>query len=123
MPRFGSLRAHVYFPTIFNFFVSTFPQSDDFLTTSYADDFTVSCANPNVDQKGDALSAHSANIEELSDERGLANSAPKSTITLFTIQFAQSSTHPQVSLNNSILPLERIPCILGVTFDPHFKFN
>ena len=22
-----------------------------------------------------------------------------------------------------ILPLERSPCILGVTFDPHFKFN
>ena len=25
--------------------------------------------------------------------------------------------------DNSILPLERTPCILGVTFDPHFKFN
>ena len=31
--------------------------------------------------------------------------------------------HPQVTLNNSILPLERTPCILGVTFDPHFKSN
>ena len=53
----------------------------------------------------------------------LCISAPKSTITLFTPQFVQSNTHPQVTLNNSILPLERTPCILGVTFDPHFKFN
>ena len=48
-------------------------------------------------------------IEEWADERGLAISALKSTITLFTPQFAQSSTNPQVTLNNSILPLERTP--------------
>ena len=57
------------------------------------------------------------------DERGLAISVPKSTITLFTPQFAQSNTHPQLTLNNSIPPLEHTPCTLGVTFNPHFKFN
>ena len=45
------------------------------------------------------------------------------TITLFTSQFAQYNTHPQVTLNNSTLTLERTPCILGVTFEPHFKLN
>ena len=55
--------------------------------------------------------------------RALAISAPKSTITLFTPQFAQSETHPQVTLNNSILHLEKTACMLGVTFDPHFKVN
>ena len=28
--------------------------------------------------------------------------------------------HSQATLNNSILPLERTPCLLGVTFNPHF---
>lgn len=56
----------------------------------------------------EALNAHSSNIEEWADERGLAIFALESTITLFTPQFAQSNTHPQVTL---------------VTFDPHFKFN
>ena len=51
------------------------------------------------------LYAHSPNIEEWVDERSLAISVPKSTITLFTPQFAHSNTHPQVTLNNSILPL------------------
>ena len=38
-------------------------------------------------------------------ERGLAISAPESTIILFTPQFAQPGTNPQFTLNNSILPL------------------
>ena len=39
---------------------SKFPQSDDFLTSSYADDFTISCSNSNVDQMAEA---HSSIIE------------------------------------------------------------
>ena len=49
------------------------------------------------------------------------HSTPKSTITLFPPQFAQSNAHPRITLNNSILSLERTACILGVTFDPHLK--
>jgi len=71
----------------------------------------------------EALTTHVSNIEEWADERGLAISASKSTITLFTSLFAQSNTHPKVTLNNSLLPLEKTPRILEVTFDPHFKFN
>ena len=59
---------------------------------------------------------------EWADERGLIISAPKSTVTLFTSDTRQSHTHPQVSLPDSILPLERHPRILRVTFDPHFTF-
>ena len=36
-------------PILFNFFVYTFPQSDDLLTNFYADDFTVSYSNSNRD--------------------------------------------------------------------------
>ena len=48
----------------------------------------------------------------------LLQSPPSS---LFTPQFGQSN--PRVTLSNSIMPLERTPCTLGVTFDPHFKIN
>ena len=111
-------------PTLFNFFVFTYPQSDDFLTNAdtflltYADNFCFL-----FQLQHEAFSAHSSNIEEWADERGLVISAPKLTITLFTPQFAQSNTHPQITLNSSILPLERTPCIIRVTFDPHFQFN
>ena len=105
--RVGIPQGACIFPTLFNFFDSTFSESDNFLTNSYADDFTDSCSNSNVDQMAEALSAYSSNIEERADERGLDISAPKSTIPLCTPQFAQSNTYRQVSMNNSILPLER----------------
>ena len=60
-------------------------------------DVQVAVSTSNVAQMTDALTAHSSNIEECADERDLAISAPKSTITLFTPQFAQSNTHPQVT--------------------------
>ena len=70
-------------PTLFNIFSSPFPQSDNYLTSSYADDFTIiSCFNSYVYQMAEALSAHSPIIEEWTDVRGLAISAPKSTITI-----------------------------------------
>ena len=43
-------------------------------------------------------------------------------MTLFTLQFVQSNTHPQVTLNNSLLSLEKTLRILGVTFDTNLKF-
>ena len=70
----------------------------------------------------EAVIAHASNIEHWADERSLAISAPKFTVTLFTPQFVRSNTHPQVTLINSLLPLGKTPCILGVTIDPHFNF-
>ena len=103
-------------PTLFNFFTSKFPRSDNIFTNSYAGDFSVSCFNSNVDQITEALTDHSSNIKGWADERGLAISSPKCTITVFTHQFEQSCTHPQVTLNNSLLPFGRTPRILRVTF-------
>ena len=108
-------------PSLFNFFVSTYPQSD-LLTTSYADDFTDSCSSPNISEAASSLSAHAQLVGDWAEERGLAISAPKSNITLFTPDRRQSHYHPSVALNGSQLPLERNPRILGVTLDPHFTF-
>ena len=45
------------------------------------------------------LTAHALNIGTWVDERFLAISAPKSIISLFIPQFAQSNTHHHVTLN------------------------
>ena len=66
------------------------------------------------------LTTHESSVETWADERGLIMSAPKSTITL---QRQQSSIYPDVTLNSSLLPLERRPRILGVTFKTHFSFS
>ena len=59
-------------PTLFYCFASTFLESDNLLTISYADDFTVSCSNSNVDQVTETLTGHSSNIEDWADEQALA---------------------------------------------------
>ena len=50
-------------------------------------------------------------------ERNLVVSPEKSTVTLFTSQPNQARKHPQISINGTIVPLEKQPKILGVTHD------
>ena len=109
-------------PTLFNFYVSTYPQSPQ-LTTSYADDFTDSFSSSHVPTAASALASHAELVAEWAADRGLAISSPKSTVTLFTSDKRQSYTHPHITLHNTPLPLERRPRILGVVFDTHFTFS
>ena len=109
-------------PALFNFYVSTCPQ-DDQLTLSYADDFTDSITSRNYRDATPALTHQATRVQQWADDRGLALSAPKSTITLFTPQRSEVHDHPEVRLNNTPLPLERNPRILGVTFDPLLTFK
>ena len=109
-------------PVLFNFFVSTYPQTDS-PSTSYADDFTDSYSDVDVTSAAGVLSAHASDVAAWAGGRGLTISAAKSTITLFTSDLHQSHLHPQVSLLNSPLPLNRNPRIPVVTFEPHFTFS
>src|ERR1700755_2238258 len=47
----------------------------------------------------------------------------KSSITLITTDKQLSKTHPQVLLNNTPIPLNKTPKILGLTFDTHLTFT
>ena len=70
-----------------------------------------------------ALTDHVSRVETWADEQGQTISAPKSTITLFTPETEQSPIHPHATLNSSLLPLEKRPSILGVTFNTNFNFT
>ena len=50
-------------------------------------------------------------------------SAPKSTVVLFTPDNHQFQTHPDMTLEDTQLPLERSPKILGVIMDPSLSFH
>ena len=49
--------------------------------------------------------------------------APKSTVTLFTPDKHQLQMHPDITLEDTQLPLERSPQILGVIMDPSISFH
>ena len=50
-------------------------------------------------------------------------SVPKCRTTLLTSDNHQSSYHPKIFINNSQLPLNKMPKLLGVSFDTHFTFR
>ena len=50
-------------------------------------------------------------------------SAPQSTVTLFTPDKHQFQMHLDITLEDTQLPLERSPKILGVILDPSISFN
>ena len=50
-------------------------------------------------------------------------SAPKSTVMLFTTDKHDFQMHPDITLEDTQLPLECSPKILGVIMDPSFSFH
>ena len=109
-------------PLLFNLYVSRFPLSPQTLTTSYADDFTVSATAETTSGATATLAARAAEVEQWASARALQISAQKSTVTLFSSQTRELNTHPSIPFNNSTLPSEKNPKILGLTFDPTLTF-
>ena len=56
-------------------------------------------------------------------ENSVLISASKSTVTLFTPDTNQFQTHPDITLEDTQLPLERSQKILGVIMDPSLSFH
>ena len=120
--RAGVPQGSVISPHLFNFFISSYPETCE-LHSSYADDVHAAVSAVDVGQAAAALSRHASDVGAWAEERQLRISPSKSHITLFTSDTHQSYLDPHVTLNGSLLPLERHPKILGVTFDPHFTFR
>ena len=110
-------------PVLFNFFVSTYPQSNGITSTSYADDFTDFCSDPDISVAAARLTEHASRVSNWATERGMTLSAPKSTVTLLTPDNRQHEIHPLVTLGGELLPLDKNPRILGLKLDPAFKFG
>ena len=56
-------------------------------------------------------------------DNSLLISAPKSTVTLFTPDKHQFQMHPDITLEDTQLPLERSPKIQGVIMNPSISFH
>ena len=111
-------------PALFNYYIADLSTpTDPVKVVSYADDITVFASGPNIPQLATALNNYMNSLTAFLSDHSLNISADKSTVTLFTSDPAQANFHPQVLINDNLLPLARTPKILGVTFDTFFTFH
>ena len=89
----------------------------------YADDITVWGSGPKIPLLECMINSYLREVGIYLKENSLFVSAPKSTVTLFTPDKHQLQTHPDITLEDTQLPLERSPKILGVIMDPSLSFH
>ena len=89
----------------------------------YADDITVWATGPKLPQLESMINNYLREVSIYLQDNSLLISAPKSTVTLFTPDKHQFQMHPHITLEDTQLPLERSPKILGVIMDPSISFH
>ena len=89
----------------------------------YADDLTVWASGVNIPDLEVSINNYLEEITAYLKEFFLLISAPKSSVTLLTLDTHQAKLHPSIFIENSYLPLVKCPRILGVYLDPSLSFN
>ena len=89
----------------------------------YADDITVCATGPKIPQLESNINSYLREVSIYLKDNSILISAPKSTVTLFTLDKHQFQMHPDITLEDTQLPLERSPKILGVIMDPSLSFH
>ena len=89
----------------------------------YANDITVWATGPKIQQLEFMINIYLRDVSIYLKDNSLLISLPKSTITLFTPDKHQFQMHPGITLEDTQLPLERSPKILGVIMDPSISFH
>ena len=87
------------------------------------DDITVWAYGPKIPQMESMLNSYLRDVSIYMKENSLLISARKSPVTLFTPDKHQFQTHHDITLEDTHLPLERSPKILGVIMDPSLSFH
>ena len=122
--RTGVPQGAVTSPVLFNFYLSKLPKPPTGVyVVQYADDISIYTSGNNIKEMTEKINSYAKDVAEYLEERKLILSAEKSTVTLFTPDTKEYNIHPQVIIDNTIVPLEKNPKLLGVVFDTMHTFT
>ena len=111
-------------PSLFNYYIADMPRSTPPVKrVCYADEITVCVSGPKIPPLESMINSYMRDVSIYLKENSLLIPAPKSTVTLFTPDKHQFQMHSHVTLEDTQLPLERRPKILGVNMDPSLSFR
>ena len=111
-------------PSLFNYYIADMPRSTPPVKkVYYTDDITVWATRPKIPQLESMINNYPREISIYLKDNSLLISAPKPTVTLFTTDKHQFQIHPNITIEDTQLPLERSPKILGVIMDTSLSFH
>ena len=111
-------------PSLFNYYIADMPRPTPLVKrVCYADDITVWATGTKIPPLESMINNYLREVSIYLKDTSLLISAPKSTVTLFTPDKHQFQMHPDITLEDTQLPLERSPKILGVIMDPPISFH
>ena len=111
-------------PSLFNYYIADMLRpTPPVKRVCYADDITVWASGPKIPQLESMINKYLRDVSIYLKDNSLLISAPKSTVTLFTPDKHQFQTHPNITLEDTQLPLECSPKILGVIMDTSLSFH
>ena len=88
----------------------------------YGDDITVWASGLKISELDQKVNNYLTEMSRFLWKNSLLISAPKSSVTLFMPDPAQTNTHQKIKIADSELPLVRSLKILGVYLDTFFSF-
>ena len=111
-------------PSLFILYLADMPRLTGLVKRARcADNITVWATGVQIPVLEQQISSYMEEISTFLKDNSLLISALKSTATLFTPNPFQFRIHPKITIVATILPLERIPKVLGVHLEISFAYH
>ena len=97
-------------PALFSFYLADMPRpTEPVRRICYAGDITVWASGVKIPELGHKINGYLTEMSCFLRDNSLLISAPKSTVTLFTLDPKQANTHPKIKISDAQIPLVRNP--------------